>query len=185
LSPLLFYHSNYSRPFRQHYCRQSGFRKKRKVMNIEKKVRALVEEKIADKPDLFLVEVKMHSNGSLIILVDGDNGIGIDDCVAISRHVGFHLEEENIIETAYNLEVSSPGLDAPLKLMRQYLKNIGRTLSIKMANGVKREGKLSGITEDAIIIEEKIKEKGKRAESIEAVVPINQIAETKVLISFK
>ena len=54
-----------------------------------------------------------------------------------------------------------------------------------MANGVKREGKLSGITEDAIIIEEKVKEKGKRAESIEAVVPINQIAETKVLISFK
>jgi ribosome maturation factor RimP len=152
-------------------------------MNIEKRVRELVEEKIAEKPNLFLVDVKMHSNGSLIILVDGDNGIGIDDCVAISRHVGFHLEEENIIETAYNLEVSSPGLDAPLKLTRQYLKNIGRTLAIKMANGVKREGKLSGITEDAIIIE--VKEKGKRAESIEAIVPINQIAETKVLISFK
>ena len=154
-------------------------------MNIEKKVRELVEEKISDKPNLFLVDVKMHSNGKLMILIDGDNGIGIDDCVAISRHVGFHLEEDNVIDTAYNLEVSSPGVDAPLTLMRQYVKNIGRNLAIKMAGGAKREGKLSGITEDAIIIEEKIKEKGKKAEVVESVIPINQITETKVLISFK
>ena len=156
-------------------------------MNIEKRVKELVEEKIAaeGRNDLFLVDVKFHSNGSLIVLIDGDKGLGIDDCVMVSRHVGFHLEEENTIETAYNLEVSSPGLDAPLTLTRQYLKNIGRSLAIKMADGAKREGKLNGITEDAILIEEKIKEKGKRAETVESVVPINQITETKVLISFK
>jgi ribosome maturation factor RimP len=154
-------------------------------MDIEKRVRELVEEKIADKPNLFIVDIKMHSNGKLIILVDGDNGIGIDDCVAISRHVGFHLEEENAIETAYNLEVSSPGIDAPLKSIRQYLKNIGRNLSVKMADGSKREGKLNGVTEDAILLEEKIKEKGKKAELTEAVIPMNKITETKVLISFK
>jgi len=154
-------------------------------MNIEKRVKALVEEKIADKPNLFLVDVKFHSNGKLMILVDGDNGIGIDECVAISRHVGFHLEEENVIETAYNLEVSSPGIDTPLTLTRQYAKNIGRNLAIKMADGAKREGKLSGITEDAVIIEETIKNKGKKAETVESVIPINTITETKVLISFK
>jgi len=154
-------------------------------MNIEKRVKELVEEKIADKPNLFLVDVKMHSNGKLMILVDGDNGIGIDDCVAISRHVGFHLEEESVIETAYNLEVSSPGVDTPLTMIRQYVKNIGRNLAIKMADGSKREGKLSGLTEDAIIIEEKIKETGKKAAIQESVIPINQITETKVLISFK
>ena len=154
-------------------------------MNIEKRVRELVEEKIADKPNLFLVDVKFHSNGKLIILVDGDNGIGIDDCVAISRHVGFHLEEENVIETAYNLEVSSPGIDTPLTLPRQYTKNIGRTLGIKMADGAKREGKLTGITEDAVLIEEQVKEKGKKAEVVESVIPIDKITETKVLISFK
>jgi len=131
------------------------------------------------------VDAKLHSNGKLIILVDGDNGIGIDDCVAISRHVGFHLEEENVIETAYTLEVSSPGLDTPLTLPRQYVKNIGRTLGIKMADGTKREGKLSSITEDAIVIEEQTKVKGKKAEQVESVIPINQITETKVLISFK
>jgi ribosome maturation factor RimP len=134
---------------------------------------------------LFLVDVKFHSNGKLMILVDGDNGIGIDECVAISRHVGFHLEEENVIETAYNLEVSSPGIDTPLTLTRQYTKNIGRNLAIKMADGTKREGKLSGITEDAVIIEETIKNKGKKAETVESVIPINTITETKVLISFK
>ncbi|HZY36995.1 MAG TPA: ribosome assembly cofactor RimP [Mucilaginibacter sp.] len=154
-------------------------------MNIESKVRELVEAKIADKPNLFIVSIKMLPNGKLMILVDGDNGIGIDDCVAISRHVGFHLEEENVIDKAYTLEVSSPGVEAPLTQIRQYLKNIGRNLAIKMADGTKREGRLSSITEDAIVIEEKIKEKGKKAESIESVIPVNQITETKVLISFK
>ncbi|HTK19141.1 MAG TPA: ribosome assembly cofactor RimP [Mucilaginibacter sp.] len=154
-------------------------------MDIEKRVTELVEEKISDRPDLFLVSVKMHSSGKLVILVDGEKGIGIADCAAISRHVGFHLEEENVIENAYNLEVSSPGIDAPLVLPRQYVKNVGRQLAIKMADGSKREGKLTGMTEDAIVIEETIKEKGKKAEIVESAVPLAQITETKVVISFK
>jgi ribosome maturation factor RimP len=154
-------------------------------MDIEKRVTQLVEEKISDRPDLFLVSVKMHSSGKLVILVDGEKGIGIADCAAISRHVGFHLEEENVIESAYNLEVSSPGIDAPLVLPRQYVKNVGRQLAIKMADGSKREGKLTGMTEDAIVIEETKKEKGKKAEIVESAVPLAQITETKVLISFK
>jgi len=154
-------------------------------MDIEKRVTELVEEKIADRPDLFLVSVKMHSSSKLAILVDGEKGIGIADCAAISRHVGFHLEEENVIEDAYNLEVSSPGIDAPLVLPRQYVKNVGRQLAIKMADGSKREGKLTGMTEDAVVIEETIKEKGKKAEIVESAVPLAQITETKVLISFK
>jgi len=156
-------------------------------MNIEKRVTELIEEKIAElqRPDLFVVDVKMHGNGKLVILVDGDKGIGIADCAAISRYVGFKLEEENTIETAYNLEVSSPGLDTPLTQIRQYTKNIGRDLGIKLTGGTKREGKLSALTEDAITIEEKIKEKGKKAAVIESVIPIDQITETKVLISFK
>jgi ribosome maturation factor RimP len=154
-------------------------------MDIEKRVTELVEEKIADRPDLFLVDVKMHTNGKLIILVDGDKGIGIADCAQISRHVGFHLEEENVVDTAYNLEVSSPGIDAPLVLSRQYVKNVGRSLAIKMADGSKKEGKLTSITEDAVIIEEINNQKGKKAETIESIIPLTQITETKVLISFK
>ena len=111
-------------------------------MKIENRVKELVEEKIADKPELFLVDVKMHTNGTLTVLVDGDTGVGIDDVAAISRHVGFHLEEENVIETAYNLEVSSPGVDYPLIGIRQYLKNVGRNLTIKMVDGTAREGRV-------------------------------------------
>lgn len=154
-------------------------------MNIEKRVTELVEEKIADMPNLFLVDVKMHANGNLIVLVDGDNGIGVGDCAAISRHVGFHLEEENVIEEAYNLEVSSPGIDTPLTLKRQYSKNVGRTVALTMAEGVLREGVLKEAGDDFIIIEETIKQKGKKAEIVEATIPTDKITEAKVLISFK
>ena len=146
---------------------------------------ALVEEKIADRPELFLVEVKMLLNNKLIIHVDGDEGISIQDCAAISRHVGFHLEEENVLEKAYNLEVSSPGVGEPLKLTRQYTKNIGREVSVKLANGDKIEGELLSVDESTIIIEAKVKEKGKKAQLVETPVEFNNIVETKVLISFK
>ncbi len=154
-------------------------------MSIEKRVIELVEEKIADRPDLFLVDVQMHGGGMLSILIDGDNGVAITDCVAISRHVGFHLEEENTIEQAYNLEVSSPGIDTPLKSLRQYQKNINRSLSIKLTNGDKKEGKLIAVDSDGITIEENIKEKGKKATLVQNVVPFTDISETKVLVSFK
>lgn len=154
-------------------------------MQVEKRVAALVEEKIADRPELFLVEVKMLPNNKLIIHVDGDEGISIQDCVAISRHVGFHLEEENAIEQAYNLEVSSPGVGEPLKLIRQYHKNIGRTVSIKLKEGLKKEGKLLAVAENNLQIEESVKEKGKKAVAIQTDVPFNDILETSVLISFK
>lgn len=156
-------------------------------MNIEKRVAQLVDEKIAEieRPDLFLVSATLHANGKLIVLVDGDNGIGIAECAQISRYVGFKLEEEDVIKTPYNLEVSSPGIDTPLVLPRQYTKNVGRTIAVKLKDGSKTEGKLNGLTEDAILIEEIIKQKGKKAEATERVIPINEIIETRVLISFK
>lgn len=154
-------------------------------MNVEQRVKELVAEKIADRPDLFIVDVKMQSNGKLSILVDGDNGIGIADCAAISRHVGHVLEEENTIEQAYNLEVSSPGIDTPLHSVRQYQKNQGRSVAVRTHENQKREGKLLEVTDSGIRIEEKIKEKGKKSELVENFIPFEQIAETKVLISFK
>lgn len=154
-------------------------------MSIEKRVIELVEEKIADRPDLFLVDVQMYGSGILSILVDGDQGVGINDCVAISRHVGFHLEEENTIEQAYNLEVSSPGLDTPLKSLRQYRKNLNRLLSVKLNDGNKREGKLTMTDEVGITILENVKEKGKKAIFVESFILFENITETKILVSFK
>ena len=156
-------------------------------MNVEQRVRELVEEKIADREDLFIVDIKMHLNGTLMILIDGDNGIAIEDCAMVSRSVGFFLEEENVIEQAYHLEVSSPGIDYPLGMKRQYEKNVGRTISIQMVGEVnkKREGKLLEVQEEGILVEENIKEKGKKAIVQESFIAFDQITETKVLISFK
>jgi len=156
------------------------------VMNVEKRIRELAEEKIADRPDLFVVDVKYNPLGNrVIILLDGDKGASIDDCAKVSRHVGFHLEEENVIDNAYNLEVSSPGVDTPLLQVRQYVKNIGRQIAVKTTEGIKREGKLLTVDDAAILIEEKIKEKGKKAVTQESRIPIEHITEIKVLISFK
>jgi ribosome maturation factor RimP len=157
-------------------------------MNIEKRIRELVEEKIAEieRPDIFIVDVKFNPVGNkAIILLDGDRGAGIDECAQVSRYVGFKLEEENVIEEAYNLEVSSPGIDTPLMLVRQYTKNIGRQVAVKTADGAKKEGKLVAVNPADIVIEEVKKEKGKKAETVETPIPMEQINEIRVLISFK
>lgn len=154
-------------------------------MNIEKQVTRLVEEKIENRADLFIVDIKIHANGRLIILVDGDNGVSIKDCADISRHVGYHLEEDNVIESAYNLEVSSPGLDFPLQNIRQYQKNINRSLIVKSKDGESSEGKLLRVTDAGIALQETIKEKGKKAQPTENFIPFGNIAESKVTVSFK
>ncbi|WP_437918945.1 ribosome assembly cofactor RimP [Sphingobacterium sp. LRF_L2] len=154
-------------------------------MQIEERVRELVEEKIADRSDLFIVRIKMHNNNILEILLDGDAGIAIEDCAKVSRHVGFHLEEENVIDKKYRLEVSSPGIDTPLLLYRQYAKNKGRDIRITQLDGTKREGKLLEVSESSVLINERIKEKGKKEVLQQSEVPMENIKETKVLISFK
>ncbi|MGV3763273.1 ribosome assembly cofactor RimP, partial [Parapedobacter sp.] len=140
--------------------------------SIEDRVFALVEEKIAERDDLFVVDVKMHSNGLLEVLVDGDQGISIQDCAAISRYVGFQLEEEDAIPHAYRLEVSSPGIDRPLGMVRQYRKNIGRQVQVSMQGGVTKVGELLDVADDAITIVETIKEKGRKAVEQEQVIPL-------------
>jgi len=161
-------------------------------MQVEERVKELVLEKIADREDLFLVSIRMHTNGRLEILVDGDEGVSIQDCANISRHVGFHLEEEGILSQAYNLEVSSPGVETPLTQMRQYRKNIGRTVEITLDNEGKnlvREGKLIEVTDSGITLEAVISNKNLpkgRKPAVEMLeIPFDSIITTKVLISFK
>lgn len=153
--------------------------------SIEDKVSALVEEKIADRDDLFVVDVKMHSNGKLEVLVDGDHGISIQDCAAISRHVGFRLEEEDAIPHAYRLEVSSPGIDRPLSTVRQYRKNIGRAIQVSLQDGTTKTGKLLEVADESVTIVETIKEKGKKAVEQQQTISLENITTIKVLISFK
>lgn len=152
---------------------------------IEKRVVQLVEEKIADRPDLFLLKVSFAPNGRVQILIDGDNGVTIEDCAAISRYIGYHLEEEDLIPSAYHLEVSSAGLDQPLLIERQFEKNIGRKVRVVLKEGGKVEGKLLKYGNAALTLEVANKEKRKKAVLKEELIPLDNIKETKVLISFK
>ena len=154
-------------------------------MNLEKRVRELVEEKLTDRPDLFIVSIKILNLANVTVLLDGDNGLGIHDCAMVSRHVGFHLEEENAITDAYTLEVSSPGLDTPLVLDRQFQKNIDRTLAVKLTSGEKIEGVLKSATDAEIVLNINIKEKGKKIRNEDKTIVKSDIVEALVQVSFK
>ena len=154
-------------------------------MSIPDKISGVVEGQLTE--DQFVVDVVLKGtpgNQKLIILVDSDKGMTIDDCVAISRKTSGYLEENELFDIKYTLEVSSPGLDHPLKLKRQYQKNIGRGLKIKNINGQMIEGKLKEVKEDKILIElgsGKKKKKGK-LQNIE--LPYSEIYSAMVVVSF-
>ena len=147
---------------------------------IEKKVLAL----ISDEPDLFLVEVRVKPTNNIKIFIDGDKGIPIDKLVQFNRRLYRQLEEENTFPAGdFSLEVSSPGLDEPLKLFRQYKKNIGRFVEVTGNEGTKTEGKLMEVSESEIILEE-TKGKGKKMETLSHSIPFQNIKTTKIQIKF-
>lgn len=154
-------------------------------MNLEKRIREIVEEKLADRPDLFIVSIKIINNANVTVLLDGDNGLGIHDCAMVSRHIGFCLEEENAIPDAYTLEVSSPGIGTPLILDRQFQKNINRSLALKLKSGDKLEGVLLAVAGDQLTISVSLKEKSKKLRNEEKIIDKRDIAEALVLVSFK
>lgn len=146
---------------------------------MEERIKEIVDEAIKEYPELFLVAINLKGNvgnQKLLVFVDGDTGVNIDNCGSISRKVGNTIEEEDLIQGKYTLEVSSPGLDFPLLLPRQYPKHIGRTFSIVKRNEEKLEGKLKEVKETGILIETK-------KEELE--VNFDEIDKASVVVSFK
>lgn len=150
---------------------------------VEAKIRSYIEEAISGT-NLFVVDFKMLPKNRIVLLLDGDNGVGIDECAKVSRHISNKMEEENLIDGAHTLEVSSPGVDHPLKFQRQYPQHIGRTLGLRMMDGKEFEGKLLSVEAEQITIEAKIKEKGKKPSSEERSFLLNDIKEAKIKIIF-
>ena len=147
---------------------------------MEEEIKKIAEESIQENSDLFLVDVKVKGNSGnqkVLIFVDGDKGVSIDQCSKISRQVASVMEEEDMMEGKYTLEVSSPGLDFPLTLHRQYVKNVGRELTIETLEGEKIEGELT-LVKDEII---ELRTKGKEQTSL----PFKEIKQSKVKVSFK
>ena len=147
---------------------------------LEKKVAALIEE----EPDLFLVEVRIKPVNNIKVFIDGDKGVSIEKLVQYNRKLYRQLEEEAMFPDGnFSLEVSSPGLDEPIKMHRQYVKNIGRFVEVTDMQGVKREGKLIEANEGQIIIEEQTG-KGKKATTKQHSFTFDNIKTTKIQIRF-
>lgn len=121
--------------------------------------------------------------GKVLVIVDGDAGIGIDDCADLSRDLSKALDDSNLISGAFNLEVSTPGLDQPLKLKRQYVKNIGRNVRVRQAEQTD-EGKLTAVNESSIQLTQLVGS-GKNKEEKTIEIPFDKIDKTIVLVSFK
>jgi len=147
---------------------------------IEQKVMALIDP----DPENFLVEVKIRPGNNIKVFVDADRGISIDKLAQYNRSLYRQIEESGLFpNNDFSLEISSPGLDEPLKLRRQYLKNIGRYVEVILKSGIKTEGKLISATDKEILIEE---EKGnkKKKEIIEHSLLYDDIKTTKIQIKW-
>jgi ribosome maturation factor RimP len=138
---------------------------------------------IEGNDDLFLVELLVSPANDIKVFLDSDKGITIDKCIRINRALYRRIEEELFPDGNFSLEVSSPGVDEPLKLKRQYKKNVGRMVEVLMNDNARKEGKLVEADEDHIVIEES-EGKGKKAVHKKTTILFNQIKHTKVLVTF-
>jgi len=147
---------------------------------IEEKVNAL----LANHPSHFLVEIRIKPTNNVKVFVDADEGVILSDLIEYNRKLYRQLEESSLFPDGdFSLEVSSPGLDEPLKLLRQYKKNIGRFVDITLKDSTKKEGKLVEATEDGIVIETETG-KGKKKETKQESILFDQIKNTKIQVKF-
>jgi ribosome maturation factor RimP len=149
---------------------------------IEKnKIEEIVKEFIKGT-SLFLVSVKVSSANRITVLADKKEGITIDECVSIHRHIENNLNRD---ELDYELQVSSPGLDAPFSVIDQYNKNEGKTVEVIDNDGTRYSGKLKNVTTGGFELEAEVKVKGKTKELKEISFNFDQVKTTRVILTIK
>lgn len=144
-------------------------------------IKSWVEESLSD--ELFIVDVSLtgpRNQQKLKVLLDGDKGVTIDQCAEVSRKLAGRLEENEVFPGAYHLEVSSAGIDQPLKFKRQYYKNIGRQVKVLLNDGKEAKGFLESVTEKGITVKTLLKKKEELLNNIE----FENIQHIKVLVTF-
>ena len=145
-----------------------------------------------DEGNIFLVDIIIKPSKvsqKITILIDSDEGITIQECTSISRRLAKQLEELEVFTEPYTLEVSSPGLDQPLILTRQYLKNIGRNLKVTLRTGEAVSGTLIEANEEAIKLQLPMPKKKSKVPVDEASllkdISLTDISKAMIEISFK
>lgn len=152
---------------------------------LKEKVDKLLKQVLDENPSLFLIDYNITQDNSIGILIDGDNGVTVEDCILVSRAIEHNLDRE---EVDFSLEVGSVGATAPLEMPRQYKKNVGRVLNVKTKDS-QVEGNLVSADEDKIQLSWKAREpkpvgKGKHTVQKELEIPYEHIVEAKVMIKF-
>ncbi|TDI70683.1 MAG: ribosome assembly cofactor RimP [Bacteroidetes bacterium] len=152
---------------------------------MQARVKRLLQNVLDEHPTLFLIDLSIGENNQIKVIIDGDEGVKVEDCIAVSRGIEHNLDRE---EEDFSLEVLSAGVSEPLTLFRQYKKNIGRRLSIRTETET-IEGNLTAVNEAAVTLQWKTREpkpigKGKITVQKEAIVPYKNIVEAKVMITF-
>lgn len=134
--------------------------------------------------DTFLVDIKIKPINNIKVYMDADGGLAIEKCIKINRALYKLIEEEALYPDGdFSLEVSSPGIDQPLKLHRQYMKNIGRELAVSLLDNTDIVGKLVSATDEGITLEY-TEGKGRKAEIKQAEIPFENIKQAVVQIKF-
>jgi len=154
-------------------------------MTFKDKVNDLLTEVLLDKPSVFLIDFTITDSFKIIVNIDGDNGVVLQDCIDISRSIENNLDRE---EQDFSLEVASVGVGSPLKLVRQYKKNVGRTLIVKLATQT-IEAELVEANDNFIILSWKAREPKKLGKGKETVqktqeIPYTDIKEAIVTVTF-
>ena len=149
-------------------------------------VQELLDKALEERSDLFLINFDVLENNAIKIVVDGDKGVSVEDCVFISRAVEHNLDRE---ELDFSLEVTSAGATTPLQHERQYKKHIGRTLKVKTNDGEKYEATITNADEKGISLDWKTREpkpigKGKVTVLKQTEIVYTDIKEAKVKIKF-
>lgn len=154
-------------------------------MTFKEKVQQLLEAGLEEKPSVFLIDLTITDAFKIIVTLDGDNGVALQDCIDISRAIEHNLDRE---EQDFSLEVASFSVGSPLKLVRQYKKNIGRTLIVKTATET-IEAELAAATDEAITLVWEAREpkkigKGKETVQKKVEIPYADLKEAIVTITF-
>jgi len=143
-----------------------------------------VREAISEDPGTFLVEIRIKPTNNIKVFLDADQGLTIERCVSLNRKLYKQIEEQGMFPDGdFSLEVSSAGLEEPLKLHRQYVKNKGRKVEVLTTDGVLVVGVMKEVDEKGILVTEE-RGKNKKKEWVDHEIPFDQIKTTKIQIVF-
>ena len=156
------------------------------LMDIAQKIQELAKAHLTDASHFVVdVVISKHKPHKVSVFLDGDSGITIDHCSNLSRALSEDLDKLDLIKDNYMLEVGTPGLDQPLKLKRQFVKNIGRGLKVVRKDKSIWQGKLTAANNETVTLEVEEKAKGKKVEIKSVEIPYSEIEKAIVIVSFK